>query len=173
MAKRFLTFLTLGDLEHFSNYRGSVAFQNEQKWSLLVVTKSPKKRDMNGQGCHAFWVTGLRQKLLCFWKTLIDSIPEIFSVTLHCVHQIIMSSGGRLGNPSTKPNCKTHRNIVRISEKIIFWFSLITCYYIRIILGLCCPFKSRKSLEKRPQNMVIFEGDWTSVFWKMFQITEV
>ena len=58
-------------------------------------------------------------------------------------------------------------------QKNIFRFSLVTCYCIRIILGLCCPFKSRKSLEKRPQNMVIFEGDWTSVFWKMFQITEV
>jgi hypothetical protein len=54
VAKRFLTFLTLGDLEHFSNYRCSVAFQNEQKWSLLVVTKTVKKRDMNGQGVTLF-----------------------------------------------------------------------------------------------------------------------
>ena len=56
---------------------------------------------------------------------------------------------------------------------VVSRFSRITCYYILIILWLCCPFKSRKSFQKRPQNMVIFDGDWTSIFWKMFQITEV
>ena len=64
------------------------------------------------------------------------------------------------------------RTAINFRKFVVCRFSRITCYYILIILWLCCPFKSRKSFQKRPQNMVIFDGDWTSIFWKMFQITE-
>ena len=173
MAKRFLGFFNPG---WFGTFFKLPRLSRLPKWANGTSScghQMTQKAWHERTGCHAFPVIGLTSETFVFLKKQIDPFPNKFPITLHCVHQIIMSSGGRLGNPSTKPNCKTHRNIVRISEKIIFWFSLITCYYIRIILGLCCPFKSRKSLEKRPQNMVIFEGDWTLMFWKMFQITEV